>query len=413
MKNPILALTLISSSALFGAYHDTEDFNYNEGENSSTCCSPCCTPQPKKCIDCECYTPKYYDLQCDWGLFVSGEFLYWYARETHLSYAAVLTTPATLNDVTLQTPSSVKAFGVSWDPGFRVGIGYNWRCDGWDTYLNWTSFCNSRSDSVSVASLDDGFIVSPWAYSLYGIDGDSIILSTPWTSVKGKWSLNFNQIDLELGRKYWLSKCFSLRPYAGLRGQWLETTLKVDSNFVTSPNFDTRVTSATDSSKITDDAWGGGFLVGIQPNWHLCSNFIIYSNWSGSLTWGEYKSKRSETFELTSGSITSTLPLKFDYNFYGMLATIDLGIGFRWEENWCCDRYRTSLDLGWEHHLIFDYNHRIQFTGLQTELESSPINAAAPTPTAPYAGGIGGLGYSESGCTLSMGGFVLRVRVDF
>jgi len=42
-----------------------------------------------------------------------------------------------------------------------------------------------------------------------------------------------------------------------------------------------------------------------------------------------------------------------------MLATPELGIGLRWEETWCCDRYRTSLDLVWEHHLIFDYNHRV------------------------------------------------------
>jgi len=37
-------------------------------------------------------------------------------------------------------------------------------------------------------------------------------------------------------------------------------------------------------------------------------------------------------------------------SFFTMSTLIDLGIGLRWEENWCCDQYRTSLDLRWEHH---------------------------------------------------------------
>ncbi|NGX59140.1 MAG: hypothetical protein KR126chlam3_00287 [Chlamydiae bacterium] len=47
--------------------------------------------------------------------------------------------------------------------------------------------------------------------------------------IQAKWQLDFHSIDLEIGRKYWLSKCFNLRPYAGLRGAWTKTTFRTQS----------------------------------------------------------------------------------------------------------------------------------------------------------------------------------------
>jgi len=85
MKHPLIALTLLAAAPLSAGYHDQP--NQYESEDNCYSCNPCCTPQPKKCIDCECYTPAFYDLQCDWGLFLSVDLLYWYARETNLNYA--------------------------------------------------------------------------------------------------------------------------------------------------------------------------------------------------------------------------------------------------------------------------------------------------------------------------------------
>ena len=28
-----------------------------------------------------------------------------------------------------------------------------------------------------------------------------------------------------------------------------------------------------------------------------------------------------------------------------------------WEEYWCCEEYRSTVDIGWEHHIWFDHNH--------------------------------------------------------
>lgn len=101
MNNKLLALSLIASPVLMaqdgGMSSDYGNGNGNKSYEQSgycntccckpCCCKPCCVPKPKKCIDCECYTPAYYDLQCTCGFFADVAFLYWYARETNLSYA--------------------------------------------------------------------------------------------------------------------------------------------------------------------------------------------------------------------------------------------------------------------------------------------------------------------------------------
>ena len=63
---------------------------------NSCCCTPCCVPQPKKCIDCECYTPQYYDLQCDWGLFLTADFFPDSSDFSKASFASSKAVPAIL-----------------------------------------------------------------------------------------------------------------------------------------------------------------------------------------------------------------------------------------------------------------------------------------------------------------------------
>jgi len=47
-----------------------------------------------------------------------------------------------------------------------------------------------------------------------------------------------------------------------------------------------------------------------------------------------------------------------------MRAILGAAIGLRWEDTWCCDHYRTTLDLGWQHMILFDLHQRYQFPDL-------------------------------------------------
>jgi len=378
---------------------------------SCGCSESCCPTEKAACIDCVCYTPQFNNLDCDCGFFISADFLYWYARETKLSYAAefimkpaVDVLPPFNPDTRIAAfPTDYKYLNTSWDPGFRIGLGWNMGCDGWDLSANWTYYHNHRKDSCSVPVFTGD---SP----LEGETGlcdrwnNMSLFGTPiWDRVSAKWSLHFNQIDLELGRKYWLSPCFTMRPYAGLRGAWSKTKFNVKGELgpkFIAPDIDERMESSTDNSN--SRLWGVGFTTGIQPTWYFCRSLSLFSNLDASLLWGRFKGQQSEQiFKCEAEQRQPEVAVIFDQqqtasnHFYTMQPIIDLAIGLRWESNWCCDRFRTELDLGWEHHVWFDYGNRYLIS--DTSGGANPVFKT----------------YTEVDSNLIMGGFVLRLRVDF
>lgn len=401
MKKELLALSLIAFTSLYSEA-EAKKPQLDENGYCSTCysypccCEPCCEPEPRKCIDCECYIPPFYDLQCDWGVSLDLEFLYWYAGETNLSYALELknTQIAPGVDDYAFSPHRFKHISTKWDPGFRVGLGWNSDCDGWDTQLNWTYMKNCQSSSSSVPlspqgilSQDASILINPWInFSFAGFE-----LNFPLHQVKAEWNFHYNQIDLEWGRKSWVSRCFALRPYAAVRGAWWKTRFETDSIHESSDQ-----TRRVFNDRFTNRVWGVGLLGGLQPTWYFCTNFALYANFDGALLWGDFEAKKREKYT----SDNRELPLDFQNSssscFSQMTAMLDTAIGLRWEETWCCDRYRTAFDLGWEHHILFDQNHRMQ----TTDFFSSSTQLSF-------------LHYNETTGNLGMGGFVLRLRFDF
>jgi hypothetical protein len=397
MKNTLLALTLSSSAALF----------------ADCCCESscgCCYEEPRCCeekppINCECYTPAFYDLDCDCGLIFDAEFLYWYARETNLAYAVKFglvpeifpTTPFNPNALEKAFPSSYRHLKAKWGPGVRLGVGANSGCDGWDYYLNWTYFHNKSRNSTSasfagqIPESSESGVLDLW---------QTPALTPIYDKVSAKWRLNFNQIDLELGRKYWLSECFNLRPYVALRGAWTRTRFEV-KGALGPKTISSTLTQERVKDRFKNTNWGVGFLAGLQPTWYFCSNFALYGDLDVALTWGEFESKKKARY-IDSLSASSSAGSSFDISntsredFYSMNTIVDLGIGLRWEETWCCNQYRTSLDLGWEHHVWFDHSLRHKPIGSVTNGIFEYFTNTVDVPS-----------------NLVYGGFVLRARFDF
>lgn len=432
---------------------------FADSEIADNCCptpccpKPCCVPQPKPCIDCECYNPAYYDLQCDWGVFVSVDFLYWYARETNLDFAysqqgfTEQTQAAGACTRNYFFPTKHHYVGTAWKPGFRVGIGMNSSCDGWDLLLDYTYFRTHKTNNVTDPNFfargadlttfcQNGIvaIVDPWATEINSTDP----LAQHFPRIDAKWSLNFNQIDLELGRKYWVSKCMTVRPYIGVRGAWTKTNFNVVTGPVTDPNVfvsiqdNFRVVQGPDSSDnsrfFRNKFWGVGLLGGLQPefmlgNWCGCGNFSIYGNVDGALLWGKYRGRNRLAFlAITTqsqqdlgpplGPVLSTVinrsanPVETD-DYSRMQGILDLGLGLRWEEHWCCDRYSTSIDLGWEHHYWFDFGMYHRIIGRANEDQRGNLGA---TPLAIISEETGN---SNMITDLGFGGLVIRFRFDF
>ncbi len=363
--------------------------------------SSCCEPAQKKCIDCECYTPQYYNLQCACDYFIFADFLYWYGKETGLSYALKGESIPTTSNFDFPAPREVKWMEESWDPGVRIGIGSNDFCDGWDLSLYWTYFHTEKKQSTSLGEPATEFLFNPWSGLSFFLDlvaEETDVLSS---TASAKWDLSYNTFDIELGRNYWLSPSFSMRPYMGIRGGWTDTNFS-DKSFGTVVD-DLGVTDTFfDDIKFKNKFWGVGFSGGFQPNWHLGCGFSIIGNADMALLWGRFDINRTELLVFGSDDPSERAEInagKSKSDFSAMQAILDLGAGLRYESTYCCDRYRLALDLGWEHHIWFDHNHRIQYTaGL-----SLPSNEAIVLLDS----------YNETYGNLVFGGLVVRARFDF
>lgn len=393
-----------------------------ENECDSCCCE--CTVEPQfSCDEPTCYNPSFHDLRCDWGASIQLEFLYWYAKETNLPYAARLPMIETQIDpadpffTSLTTGVGERKYlDTSWDPGFRLGIGFNSRCDGWDYRLTWTWFKNKQQNSTSV----DNFFIQVDSNSSFalGSSGQTILINPwvnaalgneTWDRIQAKYRLRLNQIDLVLGRRYWVSPCLTVRPFIGLRGAWTDVRFAVNSKReFTSTAFQLdNTTVLTYQDRFTTRAWGVGIIGGLEPTWYFTRCFALYGEVGVGALWGEFEIKKREKFVVTSSmpALTNSYRDSGKKQQTQMTPLLDLGLGLRCERTWCCERFRTALDLGWEHHVYFDQNHRDKTYGtFQIEVEGSGENMVEATGYERFNEATGNLGF---------GGFVLRLALDF
>jgi hypothetical protein len=376
-------------------------------------------------------------MQCDMGFSVEADFLYWFARENNMPYSMTIQNqyldPSVtgLSAPTAYAPTNANQLGTKWSPGFRIGLGWNTNHDGWDAKLTWTWYQNHKSGSSSadfaalggaeisdVPAVGSSALINAWVNQsmIYAAayEGDNEIQIT-FDDVSASWRLHLNQIDFEWGRKSWVSKHTTLRPYAGIRGAWKTTTFQTHST-ATRNNVLNSTASATSvdrdfKDKFKDRQWGLGIVAGLQPNWYFgCDNqFSIYANVDAALIYGKLKSEKRESYSQVVGATASDasdadfhsidFSDEFENRFWNLIPIIDLGLGLSWVDYWCNDQYRFELDIGWEHHVWFNTAQRIVTNdGLDNEGFDANYTFAS---------------YDKQDSDLTFGGLVVRVKFDF
>jgi hypothetical protein len=250
-------------------------------------------------------------------LFVYGDLLFWNAHENGLPVAVVQTGgTATLTDASIETVHG------KWNWGFRVGLGYNMPHDGWDINLTWLRFTDHGRKSVSA---ETGVSVFPTLLP----PADPLFVTSFGTNMKSRWGMRIDQLDLDMGRSFFVSKWLTLRPHFGLRTDWLKQSLNAtysNADATASPN------SATLQLK---DRWYGLGLEGDAPAFGsgIASGFVY---------------DVSETYRVSHPAL-------------------DMQLGLRWDNMFECDRFHLGLQIAWEHHVYFSQNQFMRFTAVSSQ----------------------------------------------
>ncbi|MBF8263500.1 MAG: mOMP-like family protein [Parachlamydiales bacterium] len=314
---------------------------------------------------------------CSYGGRLEFDFLYWQAQNTGFMYGYEIKDPnavAASNNI-----GSIMRLPAKWDPGFRIGAGWNTDYDHWDVFAGWTWFRDHATKSRSVTGVTGTLLgfAPMWP---------NMAASSPvWQHVHAGWHMWHNACDLELGRAYYITKHLSLRPHYGLRGGWIHQKFTSSLTLPMTGSF-----SQLDFHG-KNNFWGVGPRVGIQSNWHFCDNsWSVLGKASTALLLGETRTRyRSES--LATGSTTFLTRHNVKDHFSQVVPNLQLFLGVDWSSCFNCDKYLLGINAGWEVNYYWN-----QFNIL------SMNEAAALAPTAAFGNHA-----------VSMEGLTVNLHFDF
>ncbi len=230
----------------------------------------------------------------NWDIFADA--LYWYASE---QASAVWIDIIKIGDNT--SSFGAQDIGFDWDFGFRLGTGYNFKRDQWDTKLYWTWFRTETHQSQKVfpefIPVGGGVLVTEEMHPEFfaaDISGDFAARANI------RWSLLFNMFDWELGRKYWVSKGLSLRPFIGIKGGWIHQSIYVHYKDLIVNSAPTEISA---KEHVKNNFWGVGPVGGVNTQWKLRdfgTHFpSLFGDFSAATLWGTWSC--DDVYNVTTG----------------------------------------------------------------------------------------------------------------
>ncbi|MBX3719174.1 MAG: MOMP family protein [Parachlamydiales bacterium] len=269
-----------------------------------------------------------------YGWYTTADFLWWNLYEGGTDYVY------TDRETPGATPfkGKLKHLDFDWNPGFRVGIGYQLdEHDGWDGYLNFTWYQTDASNSKS-AHGDHALITA-----------DGLVSSLTLNKAHAHWNVAFYNLYLELGRNFFVSKFLSVRPAFGLVTTWF--------------NQNRRIRYVADSPYLKlnihghNDFWGIGPRAGFTGEWFLGEHFGLFGSATGALLWGTFDVHEEEN----SSAAGKIYDLNFDTHHFSPMLGFQLGIAY--DVNFHNNQNHFGVKVAYENQYWWRQNQFPNFSG--------------------------------------------------
>lgn len=292
------------------------------------------------------------------GLFVMADLLYWHVYEGGTDYSLSKEISGPVNFPKTSGKSSRVHF--DWNFGFRVGAGYHFEHDAWDAFVNFTWF---QADGKGHAHAHSDETLVPQKGALDTVTAKKI---------KAHWDIHNYIVDLELGRRYFVSKFLAFRPQVGLETAWIFQHRR----FKMRQPLDLTTGVEGGSVRGKCNFWGIGPRAGVEGTWYFGKRFSLFGAIDGALLWGRFDTKNKEKIETPSGDIPS---LRVDDDFHRLVPNAQMALGLSWASNICSDMFHLAIKLGYEFQYWWRQNQflneqQVQFFGLQHESKDLSIN---------------------------------------
>ena len=269
--------------------------------------------------------------------FITVDVLYWKPDVSGTEFAY------TENNPSIQYPikGRTKEIDFSWDWGFRAGLGYNFCFDSWDLYAEYTYFSNGSSKSTSGGCNSS---VVPLRGGICNPSNGAVFNAS---RAKAQFDFDFNSIDLNLGRNYFVSHYLSFRPFFGAKTAWidLQQTTRYCGGHSGSFCGVPVLALGPNTLKIKEDSdfWGIGPEVGFNSKWHLAKGFSFFADTIGALLYGFFDVDHKEKYT----AIDNTR-IKLSGNVHKMIPTAQIFAGVAYDIFFDCDRQHFGFRVGYD-----------------------------------------------------------------
>ncbi len=282
-----------------------------------------------------------------------ADALWWQMRESNATNWGQILYPDSTNETITYLHVPFKN-----SPGLRAGVGLSGHDNPWSIFLYYTGY---QTRGTSQASTDTGQIHSAFSSAFYANNPQGNGITGPYYHQAAiQWNLNYNTIDLELGRLINLSKLIDFRPFIGLRSGIINQSM--DSQWSNPPpgqgNIIPTFTNATE--RIENNFKGIGPSLGLDATFHLYSSataaFNLIGNVSGAFlvshwTFGDhYQNNTPQSISTVSDSLSSATSMVKEYiglewSFSHKNANWNINIGYE-EQVWFNQLQYYSFDMG-------------------------------------------------------------------
>lgn len=288
----------------------------------------------------------------DYDFNAYGDLLVWSAHENGLPIAIKnkATNFSSQRGFANLQESSVKHLEFDYNTGLRLGMDFDMPYDGWDVNLTWLSFTAHADASTNAEGNRELFATRLNAQIPSFITNGVAPFPFPiYTEADAHWKSHLNQIDLDLGREFFVSKWLTLRPHVGIRTTWLRQRLHTDySDAIALAGFPSMPdTEVSEKNKW----WGIGLEGGLNTQWTLGAGISLYGDITAAIESGFHKVRTKQEvngfandFENNKDSTRIARPI------------LDLQLGIRWDSNFADNSYNFGLHAGWEEHIYFSQN---------------------------------------------------------
>lgn len=340
LGTPIIASAAADSDSRFGELQRRLDQIYFISPNG-TCGATTAIARPILENDCN---------QCCTSWFLQISILYWNAKVNGTDFAY------STSNSNAQFPINgrLKEMEFNWDWGLKAALGYNLPHDGWDMFLGYTWFDTHGSKRIAAARNN----------AVIPDQGNSSITNPPdgyfayCTRGKSQFDFVLNSLDLEMGRYYYVSEHFALRPQIGAKAAWikLEQTIRFTGGASGAADSPTGLDVNTVRVKGRNELFGLGLRAGAYTNWHICNNFSIFGNIVAALLYGNFDVIHKNDYSRLKCLNT----IKLSDKFHAFIPNLEFQLGVQFDKYCNEDKNHVRVQLNLDTQYFWRVNQMLR-----------------------------------------------------